>query len=65
MLGRYLKKIISNEALTEHLLIFEENILHTMEHGVESAKSKFLHKMRQRDLILMNSEDEWKSDEKL
>ncbi len=58
-------KFFVDEADTEHLLIFEANFLHTVEHGVASAKLKFLHKMRQRDLILMDTGDEWKSEEKL
>ena len=58
-------KFFIDEAVTEHLLIFEANFLHTVEHSVASAKSKFLHKMRQRDLILMDTGDEWKSEEKL
>ncbi len=58
-------KFFIDEAVTEHLLIFEANFLHTVEHSVASAKLKFLHKMHQRDLILMDTGDEWKSEEKL
>ena len=36
-------KLFIDEAVTEHLLISEADFLHTVEHGVASAKSKFLH----------------------
>ena len=58
-------KFFISESVTEQLLLFEANFLHTVEHGVASAKTKFLHKMRQRDLVLMDTGDEWKSEEKL
>jgi hypothetical protein len=59
------RKVFIDEAVTEHLQIFEANFLHTVEHSVASAKSKFLHKMHQRDLIPMDTGDEWKFEEKL
>ena len=58
-------KFFIDEAVTEHLLIFEANFIHTMKHSVVSEKLKFLHKMRQRDLILIDTGDEWKSEETL
>jgi len=54
-----------DEGVNEHLCLFEANFLYTVGHGLESAKMKFLHKMRQRDLILTDTGDEWKSDDKL
>ena len=54
-----------DEGVDEHLRLFETNFLYTVEHGVASAKNKFLHKMRQRDLILMDTGVEWKSEDKL
>jgi hypothetical protein len=54
-----------DEGVDEHLRLFETSFLYTVEHGVASAKNKFLHKMRQRDLILMDTGAEWKSEDKL
>jgi len=41
--------------VTEHIHEFKLNFLHTVVHGLASAKTKFLHRMRQRDLILMDT----------
>ena len=54
-----------DEGIDEHLRLFETNFLYTVEHCVASAKNKFLHKMRQRDLILIDTGVEWKSEDKL
>ena len=48
-----------------HIHEFELNFLHTVAHGLASAKTKFLHRMHQRDLILMDTGKEWKCEEKL
>jgi len=45
--------------------MFETIFLYTVEHGVASVKNKFLHKMGQRDLNLMDTGVEWKSEDKL
>ena len=58
-------KYFFNEGATNHLQAFEDNFLYTVDHGVASAKMKFLHKLRQRDLILMDAGDEWMSEDKL
>jgi hypothetical protein len=54
-----------DESIDKHLCLFETNFLYTVEHGVASAKDKFLHKMSQRDFILMGTGVEWKSEGKL
>ena len=58
-------KYFFDEGSTNHLQAFEANFLYTVENGVASAKTKFLHKLRERDLILMDTGDEWMSEHKL
>ena len=58
-------KYFFDEGATDHLQAFEANFLYTVENGVALAKTKFLHKLCQRDLILMDTGDEWMSEHKL
>ena len=48
-------KFFIDEAVTKYLQVFKTNFLYTGEHSVASAKTKFLRKMHQRDLILMDT----------
>ena len=52
-------KFFINETVTKNLQVFEANFLNTLEHGVASAKLKFLPQMHHRDLILIDTRDEW------
>ena len=56
-------KFFIDESVAAVLQKLEANFLYTVEHGVASAKARFLHKLRQRDLILLDAGDEWKSEE--
>ncbi len=58
-------KFFINEAVTDQLQVCKVNFLYTVEHNFASAKTMFLHKMHQRDLILMETGVEWKSEDKL
>jgi hypothetical protein len=58
-------KYFFNEGATNHLQEFEAKFLYIVEYGVASAKTKFLHKLCQRDLILMDTGDEWMFEHKL
>jgi hypothetical protein len=63
--GNMCNKYFFNKGATDHLQAFEANFLYTVDHGVASAKMKFLHKLQKRDLILMDTGDEWMSEDKL
>ena len=58
-------KYFFEKGATDHLLVFEANFLYIVENGIASAKTKFLHKLHQRDLVLMDMGDEWMSEDKL
>lgn len=57
-------KFFINDAVTKHLA-FSGIQCYTVEHSAASAKTKFLHKMCQKDFILVNTGNEWNSEEKL
>jgi hypothetical protein len=58
-------KYFFNADATDHLHAFEANFLYTAEYGVASVKTKLLHKLHQRDFILMDTGDEWMSEDML
>ena len=58
-------KYFFDAGATDNLQAFEANFLYTVEYGVASVKTKFLHKLHQRDLILLDTGDEWMSEDML